>query len=1140
MSTADEAVEPPILLAKEESRVLSEQWRALRRSATVVAVLSAPAAFLYLWAHTGLSLGWAIVVTALAAFAFRGALDLLFRKFIPWPSLFATEDVRLREEDVLNRRRAWFWHSIFRFAVIVAFLITVVFFIQLLIKGGGITWQGTAWALVKGFGHAVGSRGFWIQMILVVFLFLANFLIFMGPLMLMGISQIRGFEPGDANWGVKLDDVRGQAEAKEEVRRIVNLWQSGEAFEKAGGRRERGLLFHGQPGTGKTMLAKAIATGFNSPFVSIPGSGFAQTFIGIDALIVRFLARKAKKLAAKWGGQCIVFIDEIDAVGMRRASLGGAGGPSMSGTSAQRYEDYAFHGPFGALNPSGDLVLETRGWRERLFAEREPPRPSPYPGWVHRLGGIVNQAFPGGMFGGMGQLALNQLLVTMDGIDNPPFWRRFWTNRINTFLDASYVVPRRLGKISLRLPAPRPTGNQIYFIGATNVPLENLDPALRRPGRMGRHVWFRTPTKKDREDIFHLYLDRVAHEPELDTPQARDELARITNGYAQPLDAQLLTPTGWKRMGDVAVGDRLVGSDGRQTEVVAIHPRGELDTFRVSFNDGTRTECTADHLWTVEALDPRMRPRTLTLAEILDRGLTWSPSGSPFYLPKLAPAELESTAELPLDPYLLGQLLGDGGFTSTTPDFCTADAESLMAVEALVPAGVTPVRHGPMNWWLSGGPRGGVQRGRTNPLTGALAGLGLWGLRGRQKFVPDEYKWSTVGARLGLLQGLMDSDGTRDYRRGTGSAFFSHSKHLAEDVAFLARSLGGSARIRAKGDGWCVALDLPEGMVPFRLPRKAAEYRVSRKPFRKRIVRVEPVGRKVVQCVTVAAEDGLYVTDGFTVTHNSPAMIEQVCSMALTHAHHDGRERFTREDIVDAMTTVESGTAIGVEYVPEETRAVALHEAGHAAAAHVFLKGVESTRISIRMRAGSLGHHQALEKEERFSSWKHEEMGKLAWTLGSLAAEQVFYGENATGVGGDLQSATGRAAWMVGVSGMGPDRPSLNGRNSTERKREELMQRFERLGLQLMNRASGDFQHDSIAAVLRDPTKRSLAAQIIGQAYVNAYNLVLQNKDAVEHIADALVERKELYGNELVHLLDSVGLQEPKVDVAKETAWPTL
>ena len=109
----------------------------------------------------------------------------------------------------------------------------------------------------------------------------------------MAITQIRGYEPGDADWGVKLDDVRGQAEAKEEVGRVVNLWQSGEAFEEAGGKRERGLLFLGAPGTGKTMLSKAIATNFNSPFVSIPGSGFAQTFIGMDAITVRFLAAKA-------------------------------------------------------------------------------------------------------------------------------------------------------------------------------------------------------------------------------------------------------------------------------------------------------------------------------------------------------------------------------------------------------------------------------------------------------------------------------------------------------------------------------------------------------------------------------------------------------------------------------------------------------------------------------------------------------------------------------------------------------------------------------------------------------------------------------------------------------------------------------
>ena len=192
----------------------------------------------------------------------------------------------------------------------------------------------------------------------------------MGPMLFMGISQIRGFEPGDADWGVKLNDVRGQAEAKEEVRRVVNLWQSGEAFEKAGGRRERGLLFLGAPGTGKTMLAKAIATGFNSPIVTIPGSGFAQTFMGMDVVIVRYMARKAKKLARKWGGQCIVFIDEIDAVGMRRQSLGGAQG--LMTPRPQSFHDLCFYGPNGALTASEDLILESRAWRERLFAERSP------------------------------------------------------------------------------------------------------------------------------------------------------------------------------------------------------------------------------------------------------------------------------------------------------------------------------------------------------------------------------------------------------------------------------------------------------------------------------------------------------------------------------------------------------------------------------------------------------------------------------------------------------------------------------------------------------------------------------------------------------------------------------------------------
>ena len=206
-------------------------------------------------------------------------------------------------------------------------------------------------------------------------LFLANFLILFGPMLILGIQQIKAYEPGDADWGVKLADVRGQAEAKEEITRVVSLWQSGEEFVKAGGKRERGVLFLGAPGTGKTMLSKGIATSFNCPFVTIPGSGFAQT-LHRHGRGARALARvEGARLARKWGGQCIVFIDEIDAVGMRRQALG-SGYQPRGGTDPRPM----FFGPDGALTSSGDLVLETAAWRERLFAMRAEPRGAIYPG----------------------------------------------------------------------------------------------------------------------------------------------------------------------------------------------------------------------------------------------------------------------------------------------------------------------------------------------------------------------------------------------------------------------------------------------------------------------------------------------------------------------------------------------------------------------------------------------------------------------------------------------------------------------------------------------------------------------------------------------------------------------------------------
>jgi ATP-dependent Zn protease len=186
----------------------------------------------------------------------------------------------------------------------------------------------------------------------------------------------------------------------------------------------------------------------------------------------------------------------------------------------------------------------------------------------------------------------------------------------------------------------------------------------------------------------------------------------------------------------------------------------------------------------------------------------------------------------------------------------------------------------------------------------------------------------------------------------------------------------------------------------------------------------------------------------------------------------------------------------------------------------------------------------ALQKDERFSSWRSEEIARLVWALGAMAAERVFYGENSTGVGGDVQAATDRAAWMVGACGMAPEFIEVThfDDESEDETRERIMRRFQRIGTQIINRtrSGGGMHTDSIGAVLSDPSQRAMVEQLLGQAYLRAHHLMEANRKAVENVADALIQRRELHGDEVVHLLDAQSLELPVVDLTKDEAWPRL
>jgi phosphate starvation-inducible PhoH-like protein len=361
-------------------------------------------------------------------------------------------------------------------------------------------------------------------------------------------------------------------------------------------------------------------------------------------------------------------------------------------------------------------------------------------------------------------------------------------------------------------------------------------------------------------------------------------------GRAQPVDREVLTPAGFRTIGSLRVGDLVIGSDGLPTPVLGVYPQGRRDVFRVRAQDGASTVCCAEHLWFVTTPDDRQHGRDGRVLQTQEMvGRLRRHHQHRFELPLAEPVELEPQ-DVPLDPYALGLLLGDGCITtSTTPSFSTRDPELAEALEEALP-GIELRRKNEFDYVLRhvDGRRGGVIV--ANPVTATLRKLRLDGTRSNTKFVPDSYLWNAPDVRLAVLQGLLDTDGgpvTQRDRR-CRIQYSTNSEQLADDVVFLVRSLGGVAYRRrrpAKGrppgrargravhhraDSFILDIRLPAGVQPFRLKRKRLLYREhgGGRPMRF-VESIEPAGEAETVCIQVAAQDSLYVTDDFLVTHNT-------------------------------------------------------------------------------------------------------------------------------------------------------------------------------------------------------------------------------------------------------------------------------
>lgn len=373
-----------------------------------------------------------------------------------------------------------------------------------------------------------------------------------------------------------------------------------------------------------------------------------------------------------------------------------------------------------------------------------------------------------------------------------------------------------------------------------------------------------------------------------------------SSGKALPNYQGVLTPDGYKPIGEIKVGDLVASNDGKFYPVLGVYPQGKQPVYELEFAYGNKCRCSIDHIWTIS----RDRKKTFhdeTLREILDKGIrVQDKQTKDFYryeieLPEVQPIEFEEK-QLPIDPYLLGCLLGDGGIAGNGLSFSTKDKFIVDKLNKILKRDwqmelrkVNSLNNSDYKIAFIGSTRDTATKFRElSSLRGALADLEV-NTKSVNKHIPKEYLFSSVKQRTELLSGLFDTDGYVDKRGGKN--FTVSSEKLALDFKFLAESLGIITRFKHMTDMWyttadgerhtacdAYSIDLHIQKPVGSLPRKLGRYHTNRKgnSFRAGILKLlsaDYIGEEECTCIEVAAPNHLYITENCIPTHNTTSAL---------------------------------------------------------------------------------------------------------------------------------------------------------------------------------------------------------------------------------------------------------------------------
>lgn len=364
-------------------------------------------------------------------------------------------------------------------------------------------------------------------------------------------------------------------------------------------------------------------------------------------------------------------------------------------------------------------------------------------------------------------------------------------------------------------------------------------------------------------------------------------------GKAQPVDTMIPTPEGFKRLGDLKVGDYVFNRSGEPTKVLEIHEQGLKDNYKVTLSDGRETYCNDEHLWSVWT--SRGHLKTLTLREMLDTGLRNSTNtGWRFQIPNNGEVEY-STKDLKVDPYVMGCFIGDGCTTCRALTFSSPEVDIVNDIATRIGAERAKKNSdNNYNWSfvLKEEDRYKAGNGDTilcfqtqklfesYPEVMSLA---------TEKSIPNDYMFGDIKQRWELVRGLMDTDGTisvpaEEGQRVYQTSYATNSAKLAEQVATLLRSLGIKARVgkydRDDRDHseYVVSVNMDnteryklfKNSVKMERAIKAKEFPSDKDYDRVGIVKVEKMEDAVeMRCIYVKDSEHLYLTNDYVVTHNT-------------------------------------------------------------------------------------------------------------------------------------------------------------------------------------------------------------------------------------------------------------------------------